>query len=342
MLANKEFKVNDYLALRLEPVWSLQEQEEGEQETVIYVVGERFRQCKFLFLDISVNEISSFDEIDSIDEAASKLDRSQERNKSFKRKIPPEVEFWGHCSNLQTWAEYNYDTRLLHSNLAFPLLKKLTEAGDPIAKKVFREEIAKCLERGYQPVVEYLKEENYFKFLSHEELIRALTTAEEAEALLTIEKKVEKPVEILTELHEGKVGVFAIVKNRHIETLSLHKCNLEQIPIELKKLKKLETLYLTSNRISILRWRLEFTNLQYFYINNNQISLLPEWIGSLTSLKELDISYNPIEILPESITELKKIIHLNVERCPLKQYPDLSSDHLSSGLKALNCFLNCL
>ena len=153
MLVNKEFKVNDYITLKLEWVGVGQ-----ELETTIYVADKWFRQCKFLLLNIPVDEISSLDEIDSIDEAAAKLDRSQERNKFFRREISPEVEFWGHCSNLQMWMENNYDTRLLHSNLAFPLLKRLTDVGDPIAKRVFREEIAKRLGQGYRPVVEYQKE----------------------------------------------------------------------------------------------------------------------------------------------------------------------------------------
>lgn len=68
--------------------------------------------------------------------------------------ITPEEEFWGHCSNLQAWVENNYDTRLLHSNIAFPLLKKLTEAGDPNTNKVFKEEIARRFESGFMPVIE--------------------------------------------------------------------------------------------------------------------------------------------------------------------------------------------
>jgi hypothetical protein len=42
------------------------------------------------------------------------------------------------------------------SNISFPLLRKLAEAGDPIAKKVFKEEIAQRLESGYPSVVQYL------------------------------------------------------------------------------------------------------------------------------------------------------------------------------------------
>lgn len=35
------------------------------------------------------------------------------------------------------------------STASFPLLKKLTEAGDPFARKVFKEEIAQRLESGF-------------------------------------------------------------------------------------------------------------------------------------------------------------------------------------------------
>jgi len=151
------FKVNEFITLKLE-----------NNETIIYVNGKRFNQCKFLMLNISYDKITAFNDIESIDEVASKLDKSLE-NKQFK--IPPEVEFWGHCSNLQVWAESNYNTRLLHSNLAFPLLKKLTEVGDPIAKRVFGEEIAKRYESGYLPVVRYLLLRGYLLYLPEEYLL---------------------------------------------------------------------------------------------------------------------------------------------------------------------------
>ncbi len=151
-----EFKVNNYITLRLE-----------ENRTIIYVDDKPFMQCKSLLLNIPIEEMSSFDEIESIDEAAEKLDRSFERNRVD---IPPEVEFWGHCSNIQVWYEYNYDTRLLHSNLAFPLLERLTEAGDSLAKKVFKEEVLKRLEKGGDTVILFLLEKSYLVYFTKEEL----------------------------------------------------------------------------------------------------------------------------------------------------------------------------
>lgn len=60
--------------------------------------------------------------------------------------------------------------RLLHSNLSFPLLKRLTGIGDPIAKKVFREEVIKRFVSGYEPVKQFLLEEGYLDLFSEEEL----------------------------------------------------------------------------------------------------------------------------------------------------------------------------
>ena len=153
-----ELKINDYLQLKL-----------IDRTTYIYVNDEIFNHCKYILLDIPVEEAEYLEEIDSIDEAAEKLDHSLERSFKDNIKIPPETEFWGHCSNLQAWAENLYDTRLLHSNLAFPLLKKLTESGDPLAKRVFKEEIAKRLMKGHLPVSTYLIKEGYLFYLSKEE-----------------------------------------------------------------------------------------------------------------------------------------------------------------------------
>ena len=155
----KEFKVNDYLTLRLE-----------DNKTNIYVKEERFDQCKLLLIEIPIYKIQSFDGIKSIDEAAENLDWSlDETNLSNTYEIPPETEFWGHCSNIQVWFENNYNTKLLHRHLAFPLLKKLTEVGDSLARRVFREEIAKRFESGYKNTIDFLREGGYTEYLSREE-----------------------------------------------------------------------------------------------------------------------------------------------------------------------------
>ena len=151
----KEFKINDLLTLKLE----------GER-TIIYVNGHPFRQCMYLLLDIPVHEIERYDEIRSIDEAAVRLSRNMERNH---RLVPPETEFWGHCSNIQAWVDNEYDTRILHRNLAFPLLKALCDAGDIVAKRKFKEEIAMRYTTGHPTVVGFLTQNGYLNYLTEDE-----------------------------------------------------------------------------------------------------------------------------------------------------------------------------
>ncbi|MBY8982979.1 MAG: hypothetical protein KGD57_08525, partial [Candidatus Lokiarchaeota archaeon] len=89
------------------------------------------------------------------------LDHTLERNDDFKIDIPPETEFWAHSSNLQAWYENNYNTKVLHSNLAFPLLRKLTKAGDKKAKEAFKGEIVNRFRNGNLNVMAFLIKEGY-------------------------------------------------------------------------------------------------------------------------------------------------------------------------------------
>ncbi len=158
-IKSKEFQVNQNITLKLE-----------NEETVIYVNDEKFIQCKYLLLNIPKEKLEEYEDIESIDEVAEKLDKSLEYENMINFYFPPELEFWGHCSNLQVWVENDYNSCLLHRNLAFPLLKKLRELGDPRARIVFKEEIAKRFSSGFQSVITYLVDENYLYYLNPEEI----------------------------------------------------------------------------------------------------------------------------------------------------------------------------
>ena len=135
------FKVNDYIELKLE-----------NGKTNVYVDGERFIQCKQLLLNIYPRkEGEEFDRIEPIDETEIKREHS----------LSPEEEFKGHCSNLQVWVENDYDTNLLHINLSFPLLKRLTEVGDQQARRVFKNEIYKRFAEGEEATIVSLIESDY-------------------------------------------------------------------------------------------------------------------------------------------------------------------------------------
>jgi len=191
MKSFKNFKVNNYITLKLE-----------EGKTNIYVNGNYFQQCKYLLLNIFPKEISHLDDIESIDEAAEQLGHSTEKEEIAY--IEPEVEFWGHCSNLQVWAENNYNTCLLQSELAFNLLKALVEAGDIKSKQVLKEEIVRRINSGYLPVAFYLISEDYPKHYLNEE---------------------ELPINLLEENIKLKKairsGIASDIKNREKESIGL-------------------------------------------------------------------------------------------------------------------------
>ena len=172
----EEFKVNEYITLRLE-----------DGKTNIYVGGKLFNHCKYVLMRKTIYELEDLlENIESVDELAEHLDHSlhdayPEEYLEFLKSdgiepevidIPAETQFWVHKSNMQVWAENNYDTRFLHSNLAFPLLKKLSEPeiGDPNAIRVFKEEIAKRLDCGHKATVMYLINEGYLNYLDRKKL----------------------------------------------------------------------------------------------------------------------------------------------------------------------------
>ncbi len=176
----KMFVINKYLKLVL-----------NYGSTKIFVNNRYFDHCKYLLLQIPIDNNEKYEDITSIDEASEILNNVLELNRPYKYHITPQEEFWGHCSNLQAWYEHNYDTRILHSNLAFPLLKRLVEAGDPLAKRVFKEEIVKRFIHGYLPVILYLLEGDYLKCFSQEEIrmiLLELVEKEKFEIIALIEE----------------------------------------------------------------------------------------------------------------------------------------------------------
>ncbi len=173
-----EKQINKYITLKL-----------VGGKTFIYVNGKRFIQCIRLILNIPKSDMHLYDEVDSIDEAANLYSKHVFQNRivrgrmarpvaNQKHDITPEQEFWGHCSNIQAWVEHDYDTRILMSNIAFPLLRELTKAGDPLAGKIFKEEIAVRLESGYPSVVQYLLNQGYLRYFTISEFKTITETTE--------------------------------------------------------------------------------------------------------------------------------------------------------------------
>ena len=158
MTAMKEFQINEYIVLKL-----------IDSKTHIFVAGERFLQCKHLLIMNPQNN-PDLKEIKSIDEANSLFGSDLEEIEPIDLGITPEQEFWGHCSNLQAWAENNYDTRLIHSNMVFPLLRKLKEKFPETFTLILKEEIIKRILVEKLQFFGYLKYNHYLSIFTKEEM----------------------------------------------------------------------------------------------------------------------------------------------------------------------------
>ncbi len=349
-----ERKINEFITLKLE-----------KGKTVIYIKGEKFIQCKYLLIEIPKENFEDYDDFISIDDVSKTLDRSFEKKINYIQ-LKPDIEFWGHSSNLQAWSENSYDTTLLHSNLAFPLLKKLTDVGDPIAKRVFKDEIAERLTKVSTNVAQYLIQENYLEYFDKEELgllmeiffeqieknfkekQGSLIDYIEIDALLNIIQAniinsktflliPLKPVNIINkETHLG----FSHKENR-IFAVGFNRCELKILPSSIGNLKHLEELYMTENRLGNLPESIgNLISLKKLNLSDNHLIELPNEIGNLTNLKELHLDHNIIQFLPDSITKLRNLEILSIWDNQLRDLPK-NMNNLDS-LKVLGLSFNQL
>jgi len=336
-----EFEVNKYITLRLEHVEKrIIEDDLGPPieikehwETVIYLNGKRFNQCKFLMLNIPVDDIKSLGEIESIDEAAERLDASLEDfnwDGQPQGLIPPEVEFWAHCSNMQVWYENDYDTRLIHSNLAFPLLKRLTELGDPVARRVFKEEIVKRYMSCYPSVVSFLKSGGYLDYLSGEEFASMIEDIKSRDMGMEYVTYGNRWLEFVlnNRLNLSNRGIKDITDIDGLENLiELQSLNLNDNQISeikgLEKLVNLKFLDLRNNLISDIKGLETLTNLYALWLSNNQIFEI-KGLEKLTNLQFLNISNNQI-IDIKGLEMLKKLKELKIHKNYIQEINGLDS-----------------
>ncbi len=349
-----EYKINEYITLKLE-----------KGKTVIYVKGKKFIQCKYLLIEIPKEKVEDFDDFISIDDISEKLDHSLERNINY-NELNPEIEFWGHCSNLEAWSENSYDTSLLHSNLSFPLLKKLTDVGDPKAKQVFKNEIAERLENLSTNVAHYLIQENYLEYFNNEELellmelffeqiehefkskYRLILDETEIKTLLNIIKinlihsdtfliNPLKPFEKINK--QTHIGFSH--EERRIAALGFNRCGLKLLPSTIGNFENLKELYITENILQYLPGSIgNLITLEILNLSNNHLIELPDEIGNLINLKELYLNHNIIQILPESISMLENLENLSIWGNQIRRLP--KSMNKMNSIKVLGLSFNQL
>ncbi len=342
----REFRVNEYLTVKLE-----------DDNTNIYVNKKYFRQCMYLLLKKGkIDEINDYlDHFKSVDEEFDRLDNSLKRRER-EIFILPEEEFWAHCSNLQIWAENNYDSNLLHSNLAFPLLKELVNIGDVKAIKVFKEEIVKRFKSEVHSVVLFLINEGYLGFLNYEELWTLFNKQQkkiflEFERLngfnplinvrsfnkdkIDIEFKNGKIIKLVFNYEKLKKLPENIGSFKDVNEITIKNTQLKCLPNSISELSSIRNLDLRSNKInSIINKIGDLRHLNLLDLSDNQLKELPNSIGELESLKELYLNENYIFELPNSLGNLRNLTHLDLSFNEITHIPETLRN--LKNLKTLN------
>lgn len=330
-----KYKINEHLILHLKG-----------NTTFIYVAGELFQHCKSLAVALPENmkEFSKINNIESMDELGD-LVRKYEDDLLEVEPLSPEEEFWGHCSNIETWYEHDYDTLLIDSGLGFPLLKKLTEVGDKKARKVFKEEIYKRMKSGHYSTLKVMNEMKLSSYLTRDEFwslfpvqfaplrrieeILGHDFGYEGNSMLFGDKR--RPhqgfyTSLMYRLSfstEGEGEEMRLGLLQMSEMPEIEEASWEEVFRELGNMENLR--YLNIYRCSIPRIPETFgklKDLERVELRNNEIRELPDSMQKLTRLEFISLTDNRIREFPQCLTELKALKILLLIRNELEKIPD--------------------
>jgi len=309
-MSSKECVINEHITLKLE-----------RGQTRIYVNGNYFMHCLKLVLNIPRTDLEKVSELSSIDEFADIYQHRQsdgwltsdgeliEVEEEDWELVSPEEEFIAHCSNLQAWIEYDYDTRLLKADLAFPLLKKLADEGDERARIRLKEEILKRYESGYKPVIVYLFVEKFFDYLTREELVEAILDSKNYLILKQLEEEFNIDFFWVPNLYYYPEHYSVLLshrrfsaKNKAITSIDLHALDLTLIPPILTELKKLEIINIKDQNLDLnlktnMNRLLSLKSLKLIILDKEMLTRIKPSVIQEYDGKKIKLAYDHLKIL---------------------------------------------
>lgn len=330
-----EFKVNEYITLKL-----------TNKSALIYVKNKPLRICSQLAL------INPYDE---------RYFQSADDIPTTYQNISLEEEFWGLCSNLQVWAENDYDCSLLHATLALPLIDKLFKSGDPVAVQVYSKEISKFIQKADYHLLEHLRTREYLTYLLSEQIVAGALCEEEAMVMKDVVKNSPKKYMLISNFDVDEFRRGYLTENYHFSAKSGHLIELELeinyknpiIPKGLSEFQELHSLYLymyntgekipdfdckinslrnlkifTTGEVVIPDKFTSFPHLRRLYIRGWRSEEAPsfenaaETLGTLKDLKYLTIYNTSLNTLPSSIGNLESLESLDLENNTLTNVPE--------------------
>ncbi len=122
------------------------------------------------------------------------------------------------------------------------------------------------------------------------------------------------------------------IRHKNIKELYLDDNQISMIG--LCEIPTLQNLSLERNLISDISTILNFKNLRWLNLNENNISVIPEKISQNKHLKTLFLRKNRLEKIPTGLFDLKDLELLNLSQNPIEYFPDLN--YRSKNLRYLN------
>ena len=100
-----------------------------------------------------------------------------------------------------------------------------------------------------------------------------------------------------------------IVKIRKLRSLNLENNSISKLPIEMPQLKGLRVLELSANKLTSggIKCLYNCKNLTKLELDKNNITQISPEIGTLKALTDLDICEDPLTEIPQSISKLQKL-----------------------------------
>jgi Leucine-rich repeat (LRR) protein len=120
--------------------------------------------------------------------------------------------------------------------------------------------------------------------------------ASEQAFMVELEKVVGNPIPFMDPVNYGESLGFS-AKGGHVTILFVKSQGIAQLPPNIDRLSKLETLHL----------------------NSNQLTEIPSGIEKLSGLQHLELGFNQIKDLPPSIVNLKVKTYLGLMNNPLSK-----------------------
>jgi len=122
---------------------------------------------------------------------------------------------------------------------------------------------------------------------------------------------------------KNKLGLKESIEEIYqMETLSLSRKGIKEIPKEIGQLHNLQHLWLMDNQIKEIPKEIgQLRNLRTLMLMYNEIKEIPKEIGQLRNLRTLNLMDNQIKEIPKELTQLHNLRILELSNNQIKEIP---------------------